>query len=318
MMRDFRLQRWTAHHSGEGIWQAPPVCPQPPSTEAHSRLTDTAIRAEGFAEDRTNTETALPISRSPKTDHGRSANDQEFQRVITATLAVEIAPSLVAAPALRRVRRSERRMATRKPADRGFDRGSRPIGTKRLAIAIVVIGGGGICQSDFSRFQTRAITALLFSAGRGRCFDLNDQAGSCCSKVNLDKGPAFRGPGSREPRRKSVAAMRQRSFAQEQIMPPAGAETKGRTFMQALAEQRSGLIIPCRDTDGCKRYFRAFGEISRCFRVATRRRHFFSCGYDYIFFFEVFFATFLVADFAVFLAFFAFLAMSSSAKKMTQ
>src|SRR3954451_2975075 len=36
--------------------------------------------------------------------------------------------------------------------------------------------------------------------------------------------------------------------------------------------------------------------------------------YDYFFFFEVFFATFLVAALAVFFAFFAFLAMSSSVK----
>jgi len=42
----------------------------------------------------------------------------------------------------------------------------------------------------------------------------------------------IRGPGSHEPRRKSVAAMRHRSFAQEQIIPLAGAETKNRTFMQ--------------------------------------------------------------------------------------
>ena len=40
-----------------------------------------------------------------------------------------------------------------------------------------------------------------------------------------------------------------------------------------------------------------------------------SRGYDYFFFFEVFFATFLVAAFAVFFDFFAFLAMSSSLKK---
>jgi hypothetical protein len=39
--------------------------------------------------------------------------------------------------------------------------------------------------------------------------------------------------------------------------------------------------------------------------------------YDYFFFFEVFFATFLVAARAVFFAFFAFLAMSSS-KKLAQ
>ena len=43
-----------------------------------------------------------------------------------------------------------------------------------------------------------------------------------------------------------------------------------------------------------------------------------SRGYDYFFFFEVFFATFLVAALAVFFAFFAFLAMSSSLKKLAQ
>jgi hypothetical protein len=52
-------------------------------------------------------------------------------------------------------------------------------------------------------------------------------------KVNTDSGRVrIRGPGSREPRRKSVAALRHRSFAQEQIMPLAGAEAKNRTFMQ--------------------------------------------------------------------------------------
>lgn len=43
-----------------------------------------------------------------------------------------------------------------------------------------------------------------------------------------------------------------------------------------------------------------------------------SRGRDYFLFFEVFFATFLVAAFTVFFAFFAFLAMSSSVKKPTQ
>jgi hypothetical protein len=43
-----------------------------------------------------------------------------------------------------------------------------------------------------------------------------------------------------------------------------------------------------------------------------------SRGYDYVFFFEVFFATFLVAARVVFFAFFAFLAMSSSLKKLAQ
>jgi hypothetical protein len=51
-----------------------------------------------------------------------------------------------------------------------------------------------------------------------------------------------------------------------------------------------------------------------CGRVATRRQQVLSRGYDYFFFFEVFFATFLVAAFAVFFAFFAFSAMLSSAK----
>jgi hypothetical protein len=50
-------------------------------------------------------------------------------------------------------------------------------------------------------------------------------------------------------------------------------------------------------------------------RVATRRRQFVRRGYGYFFFLEVFFATFLVAALAVFFAFFAFLAMSSSVKK---
>ena len=42
--------------------------------------------------------------------------------------------------------------------------------------------------------------------------------------------------------------MRHRSFAQEQIMPT-GAETKNRTFMQWLAAQRAGLVLPCRATE---------------------------------------------------------------------
>ena len=65
---------------------------------------------------------------------------------------------------------------------------------------------------------------------------------------------------------------------------------------------------------GCNGYFRSFGEVSLCVRVATRRRQSLSRRCDYFFFFEVFFATFLVAAFAVFFAFFAFLAMSSSIK----
>jgi hypothetical protein len=65
-------------------------------------------------------------------------------------------------------------------------------------------------------------------------------------------------------------------------------------------------------------HFRSFGEVSLCVRVATRRRQFLSRGYNYFFFFEVFLATFLVAAFAVFFAFFVFLAMSPSVKKLAQ
>jgi hypothetical protein len=82
-------------------------------------------------------------------------------------------------------------------------------------------------------------------------------------------------------------------------MPLAGAETKNRTFAQETPAQRSGLILPRRDTE---------------WPLAFRRRQFLSRGYDYFFFFEVFFATFLVAAFTVFFAFFAFLAMLSSVK----
>jgi hypothetical protein len=124
----------------------------------------------------------------------------------------------------------------------------------------------------------------------------------------------IRGPGSREPRRKSVVAMRHRSFAQEQIMPTE-AETKNRTFMQQLPAQRSDLILSCRDTEQLQRTFqipwRGFALRPGCDPEAQSL----SRGYDYFFFFEVFFATFLVAAFAVFFAFFAFLAMSSSLKK---
>jgi hypothetical protein len=64
----------------------------------------------------------------------------------------------------------------------------------------------------------------------------------------------------------------------------------------------------------CKGYFRSFEEVSLCVRAATRGRQSLSRGYDYFFFFEVFVATFLVAAFALFFAFIAFLAMWSSVK----
>src|ERR1700759_2084866 len=53
-------------------------------------------------------------------------------------------------------------------------------------------------------------------------------------------------------------------------------------------------------------------RVLACLR--TRERHSVRRRPDYFFFLDVFFATFLVAAFAVFFAFFAFLTMSSSRK----
>jgi len=47
---------------------------------------------------------------------------------------------------------------------------------------------GVICRSDFSAFATRGITGLLFPLEVVAYFDLNNESGSCCSKINLDKG----------------------------------------------------------------------------------------------------------------------------------
>jgi hypothetical protein len=128
------------------------------------------------------------------------------------------------------------------------------------------------------------------------------------------------GPGSREPRRKRVAAIEHRAFAQQQIMA-AGAETKNRTFMREPPAQRSGLILPCRHTERLKdtsypvgEALYPVGEALLCGPGCDPEAQSLSRGYGYFFFFEVFFATFLVAAFAVFFAFFAFLAMSSSIK----
>jgi hypothetical protein len=136
--------------------------------------------------------------------------------------------------------------------------------------------------------------------------------GSAISIVSEVVPSSFR----RGPRRLDLKAVRHRSFAQEQIMPLTGAETKNRTFMQQPVAYRSGLILLCRDTERLQRTFEILWRGSLCVRVATRQ--FLSRGYDYFFFFEVFLATFLVAAFAVFFAFFAFLAMSSSVKKLAQ
>ena len=73
-------------------------------------------------------------------------------------------------------------------------------------------------------------------------------------------------------------------------------------------------MLPCRVTERLQRTFQILWTGSLCVRVTTRWRQSLSRGYDYFFFFEVFFATFLVAALAVFFAFFAFLAMSSSVK----
>jgi hypothetical protein len=134
-------------------------------------------------------------------------------------------------------------------------------------------------------------------------------------QINRDSGRVrIRGPGSSEPRRNCVAAVRHRSFAQEQIVPLAGAETKNRTFTQQSHAQRAGLILPRRDTERLQRTVQILWRGFALRPVATRRRQFVSRGYDYFFFFEVFLATFLVAALTVFFAFFAFLAMSSSVK----
>jgi hypothetical protein len=78
--------------------------------------------------------------------------------------------------------------------------------------------------------------------------------------------------------------------------------------------QRSDLILPLLDTRTYAEGLSYLEEVCLAsgFRsgAAVSRR-----GYDYFFRFDVFFATFLVA-FAVFFAFVAFLAMSSSSKKM--
>ena len=96
-------------------------------------------------------------------------------------------------------------------------------------------------------------------------------------------------------------------------MPPAGQKRKPALYAVASCTKgRSYVALP--------RYRTAAKDISdpldrfTCVRIATRWRQSLSRGYDYFFFFEVFFATFLVAALAVFFAFFAFLAMSSSVK----
>ena len=107
--------------------------------------------------------------------------------------------------------------------------------------------------------------------------------------------------------------MRHRSFAQEQIMPLAGRNEKPDLYAVAICTKvRPYLALP--------RYRTAAKDIQILWKGFALRpgcdpeAQSLSRGYDYFFFFEVFFATFLVAALAVFFAFFAFLAMSSSIK----
>jgi hypothetical protein len=104
--------------------------------------------------------------------------------------------------------------------------------------------------------------------------------------------------------------VRLRSRAQAQIKP-IGAETKNRTLCSRHLHKAPALSLPL--PTGCKDIQTPWKDL------AVRpdwdpQAQCLSRGFDYFFFFEVFFATFLVAALAVFFAFFAFLAMSSSKK----
>jgi hypothetical protein len=65
-------------------------------------------------------------------------------------------------------------------------------------------------------------------------------------QMHRDSGRVrIRGPGSREPRRKSVAAMRHRSFAQQQIMPLRGRNQKPDPYAVApCTKVRPYLTLP--------------------------------------------------------------------------
>jgi hypothetical protein len=88
---------------------------------------------------------------------------------------------------------------------------------------------------------------------------------------------------------------------------------KNRTFEQQSPAQRSGFAMCCRDTCMAANGISDPLERSRLPR-GTRERQSVRRRRDHFFLLEVFFATFLVAAFAVFFAFFAFLTMSSSRK----
>ena len=107
--------------------------------------------------------------------------------------------------------------------------------------------------------------------------------------------------------------MRHRSFAQEQIMPTG---QKRKTGPLCSSHLHKGPALSCLAAilNGCKGHFISFGRGFALRPGCDPEAQSLSRGYDYFFFFEVFFATFLVAALAVFFAFFAFLAMSSSKK----
>ena len=82
----------------------------------------------------------------------------------------------------------------------------------------------------------------------------------------------IRGPGSREPRGKSIAAMRHRSFAQGKIMPLVGAETKTGPLCSSHLHKGPALSYLAAIPNGCKGC-KSFREVSLCVRGAPRRRN---------------------------------------------
>jgi hypothetical protein len=82
--------------------------------------------------------------------------------------------------------------------------------------------------------------------------------------------------------------------------------------MQQLPAQRPDLILPSRQAVWLQRTSSVLRERFRLRPGCDPEAQSLNRGSDYFFFFEVFFAAFLVAALAVFFAFFAFLAMWSS------
>ena len=114
--------------------------------------------------------------------------------------------------------------------------------------------------------------------------DKEDRAAACRAmgaaaltpwlQMNRDSGRVrIRGPGSREPRRKSVAALRHRSFAQEQIMPLTGQKRKTGPLCISHLHKGPALSYLAARPNGCKGCFKSFREVSLCVRGAPRRRN---------------------------------------------